>query len=163
MSDFLPRLTYQPAKYRTTTRNNTHNILPRDRRYLNQWWHKNVTVSGKCDGVEKRWKRTWDTDSPDNWEGRKLPCEGKAAILPRHHSHPVSGVSDDGMIGIMMMMMLVVMMMKILFINGDIKMIGGIDRSGSDTYHHHFDNNDDNMTIISLALLIHEHPCGHIW
>lgn len=57
-----------------------------------------LAVSGTCDGVEKRWKRTWDTDSLDNWEGRKAPCEGKAAILPRHPSHPIF-LSDDISLG----------------------------------------------------------------
>ncbi|XP_063588170.1 uncharacterized protein LOC134765440 [Penaeus indicus] len=57
-----------------------------------------LAVSGTCHGVDKRWKRTWDTDSLDNWEGRKSPCEGKAAILPRHPSHPIF-LSDDISLG----------------------------------------------------------------
>ncbi|KAK8744667.1 hypothetical protein OTU49_000558 [Cherax quadricarinatus] len=43
-----------------------------------------LTAGGSSEAVQKRWVRTWDLDSLDNWQERRLPCAGKAAILDRY-------------------------------------------------------------------------------
>nr|XP_045624960.1 uncharacterized protein LOC123774598 isoform X2 [Procambarus clarkii] len=43
-----------------------------------------VFSAGESEAVQKRWVRTWDLDSLDNWQGRRPPCAGKAAVLDRY-------------------------------------------------------------------------------
>ncbi|XP_068237987.1 uncharacterized protein Amnionless [Palaemon carinicauda] len=48
-----------------------------------------LTITASSEGVIKRWDSNWDLDDPDNWEGRRVPCGGRVASLPRRPANPI--------------------------------------------------------------------------